>query len=96
MLEGFELINVAGDYITCDLLVWRRYRRRAPGVLELLLDANPHLAIIHKTTPFLPVGTPVRLPIDPDLLSGRAPPVEFVKIYGGTTEQRTTPTVTGG
>lgn len=81
-IEGFELVNIAGDYITCDMLVWRRYRRRAPGVLELLLDANPHLSIIHRYTPFLPVGTQVRLPIDPELLSGRPPIVEFVKLYG--------------
>ena len=82
MVEGYELVSVAGDYIAADLLVWRRYRQRAPGILELLLDANPHLAVIHRTTPFLPVGTEVRIPIDPDLLTGRPAPVEFVQIYG--------------
>lgn len=82
MIDGFELVTVAGDYIAADLLVWRRYRRRAPGILEALLDANPHLAVIHRETPFLPVGTEVKIPIDSDLLSGRPQPVEYVKIYG--------------
>lgn len=84
-VEGFELIQVAGEFITCDLLVWRRYRRRSPGVLELLLDQNPHLAPLHKLSPFLPVGTEVRIPIDPELLAGRPPTVDFIKIYGRDT-----------
>lgn len=68
---GFELFKVAGDGITADLLVWRRYRKRAPGILEIMLDANPQLAYVHRFTPFLPVGLYVRIPIDPDLLGGK-------------------------
>lgn len=82
MVDSYELVSVAGEFITADVLVWRRYRRRAPGILELLLDANPHLAPIHRETPFLPVGTEVRIPIDSDLLRGRPPRVEFIQIYG--------------
>jgi phage tail protein X len=82
MIEGYELANVAGDFITADMLVWRRYRTRAPGILESLLDANPRLAIIHQETPFLPVGTQVRIPIDPDMLAGRPKPTEYVVVYG--------------
>lgn len=85
MIEGYELVTVAGEYIAADVLVWRRYRQRAPGILEALLDANPDLAKLHRYSPFLPVGTEVRIPIDSDLLSGRPQPVEFIKIYGRNT-----------
>lgn len=81
-IRDYETVTIAGDGITADLLVWRRYRVRAPGILEALLDANPHLAAIHRETPFIPVGTEVRIPIDPDVLAGRAQPVEYVKLYG--------------
>ena len=81
-VTGYELITVSGAYISADVLVWRRYRVRAPGVLERLLDDNPHLAKLHRESPFLPVGTNVRLPIDPEILAGRPKPVEFVTLYG--------------
>jgi phage tail protein X len=70
---GFELWQVQGDGITADLLVWRRYRQPAPGILEIMLDANPQLAYVHRYTPFLPPGLYVRIPIDPDLLAGKPP-----------------------
>jgi len=72
-VTGFELYQVSGEGVTADLLVWRRYRRPAPGILEIMLDANPQLAYVHRYTPFLPVGLYVRLPIDPDLLAGKPP-----------------------
>jgi phage tail protein X len=70
---GFELFQIMGDGITADLLVWRRYRRPAPGILEIMLDANPQLAFVHRFTPFLPTGLFVRIPIDPDLMAGKPP-----------------------
>jgi len=33
-----------------------------------MLDTNPQLAFVHRFTPFIPPGTYVRVPIDPDLL----------------------------
>lgn len=70
-VTSFELVQVSGEGVTADLLVWRRYLRRAPGILEIMLDANPQLAYVHRYTPFIPPGTYVRIPIDPDLLAGR-------------------------
>lgn len=70
IISAYDYVTVQGDYVTADLLVWRRYRRYAPGILEKLLDVNPHLAKIHKSTPFLPVGTQVRIPIDFAMLKG--------------------------
>jgi phage tail protein X len=73
-VTGFELWQVAGDGITADLLVWRRYKQPAPGILEIMLDSNPQLAYVHRYTPFLPPGLYVRIPIDPDLLAGKPVP----------------------
>lgn len=70
-ITGFELMQVMGDFVTADLIVWRRYKRPAPGILEKMLDANPQLAYVHRYTPFIPPGTYVRVPIDPDLLAGK-------------------------
>jgi phage tail protein X len=50
--------------------------------LEATLDSNPHLAKIHRETPFLPVGTQVRIPIDPDVFAGRPQPVVTSTIAG--------------
>jgi phage tail protein X len=82
MVTGYELITVSGAYITADALVWRRYRARAPGMVERLLDDNPHLAKLHRESPFLPVGTNVRMPIDPDVLSGQPKSISFITLYG--------------
>jgi len=73
MIAGFELYVIASDYVTADILIWKRYRCPTPGIVEAMLDANPQMSLVHKTTPFLPVGMYVRVPIDLDLLSGTPP-----------------------
>jgi phage tail protein X len=70
-ITGFELWQVTTDYVTADLIIWKRYRRKAPGMVEIMLDANPQLAFAHRTTPFIPVGTFLRVPIDPTLILGK-------------------------
>lgn len=78
----YELVTVQGDNITVDLLVWRRYKIPAYGIVEHLLDANPHLALLHKQSCFLPIGTQVRIPIDVDIMKGRPPP-QIVRTFFG-------------
>ncbi len=58
-----ETIKVAGEGITVDLLIWRRFRKPQPGLVEQVLALNPGLAGLG---PNLPVGTPVILPVIPD------------------------------
>lgn len=70
-IDGYDLVVVESDFVTCDILVWRYYRNRAPGVVEALLDANPHLAKIHKFTPFIPAGIHVRMPVNSALIAGK-------------------------
>ena len=72
-IASFELTQVASEYVTADLIVWKKYMNRAPGMLELMLDANPQLAMVHRVTPFIPVFVYIRVPIDPDLMIGKMP-----------------------
>jgi phage tail protein X len=83
-VTSYDLVTVQADRITVDLIVWRRYRNRAPGVIERLLDDNPHLAKAHRYSPFLPIGTQVRIPIDFGILSG-APKIKSTVVLWGTT-----------
>jgi phage tail protein X len=68
---SYELWTVGTDFVTADLLAWKRYRNFAPGVVEALLAANPQLAYVHRYTPFIPAGTVVRIPINPSLMAGK-------------------------
>ncbi|WP_336801819.1 tail protein X [Kaistia sp. MMO-174] len=61
MATTFEEVKVAGEFITIDLLVWRRFKRRADGIVDRILMANPELATAGA---YLPVGTIVKIPID--------------------------------
>ena len=69
MSEVVERITVEGDGITLSLIVWRRFRRPMPGLVEQIHDMNPGLADLGA---FLPVGTtfdmPVPTPREPAIL----------------------------
>jgi len=71
----FEVYQVMTAWVTADLIVWNRYRQRSPGIMEKMLDANPQLSFGHRTSPFIPVGTLIRMPIDPGLIIGVPPPL---------------------
>ena len=60
MTETIERITVEGDDITVSLMVWRRFRRPMPGLVERVYDLNRDLADLG---PFLAVGTVVEMPI---------------------------------
>jgi phage tail protein X len=55
-----ETYRVATEGLSVDLLIWRRYRRQMPGLVERTLVLNPGLA---AKGPVLPVGTVVRIPV---------------------------------
>ena len=73
MITGWELHRITSENVTADTVIWSRYKRRAPGILEAFLDGNPQLSVVHRSTPFIPPGTYVRIPIDQDLIQGRPP-----------------------
>lgn len=56
-----ETYIVEGDGVALDLMVWRRFRRPTPGLVERVLDSNPGLADLG---PLLPAGTRLTIPID--------------------------------
>lgn len=62
MAEDTERIVVSGDMITLPLLVWRRFRRPMPGLVEATFAVNPGLADLGI---FIPPGTALDLPIPP-------------------------------
>lgn len=64
-----ETITVSADQLTLADLVWRKYRRPIPGLVEQVLNLNPGLA---QLGPYLPLGTVVILPV----LQEAARPVE--------------------
>lgn len=70
-IQSFELVQVMTDYVTADLIVWKRYRQRAPSIVEIMVDANPQLAFAHRRSPFIPVGVFLRVPIDTALILGK-------------------------
>jgi phage tail protein X len=78
-IESYDLITVGSDYRTVDNIVWRAYRGIARGMFEKTLDANPHLAKMHKHSPFLPVGAQLRIPIDPDVMANKPEPTKQVR-----------------
>jgi phage tail protein X len=83
---SYDVVTVGSDYITADMLLWRRYRNRASKMIEIMFDHNPHLAKVHRFSPFLPVGTQVRIPIDYDVLAGSPQPKASVVLWGTTPE----------
>jgi phage tail protein X len=64
-----EPVTIEGEFITVSLIVWRRFRRPMPGLVEQILDINPGLADLG---PYLPVRTtfdmPVPMPREPAIL----------------------------
>ena len=75
MSDVVETITVEGEFITVSLIVWRRFKRPLPGLVEEIFDRNPGLA---ARGDFLPVGTTFLLPIP----TPRAPAVlEPIKLW---------------
>lgn len=55
-----ETVTVEGEFLTVSLIVWRRFHRPMPGLVEQIYDVNPGLADLGQ---FLPVGTVFGMPI---------------------------------
>jgi len=85
-VTSYDLVTVGSDYITVDTILWRRYRNKARTMVERMLDDNPHLAKLHRYSPFLPVGTQVRIPIDYDIMSGAPQKKNSIVLWGTTPE----------
>jgi phage tail protein X len=60
MADLLERVTVLGEDLTVSLIVWRRFHRPMPGLVERTLDINPGLADLGH---YLPLGTEFYLPI---------------------------------
>lgn len=60
MDQVIETVTVGGDGLTVATLVWRRFKRPMPGLVEAIYDLNPGLADLGQ---ILPVGTNFDMPI---------------------------------
>jgi phage tail protein X len=55
-----EPVTVEGEFITVSLIVWRRFRRPMPGLVEQIHDINPGLSELGA---FQPVGATFDMPV---------------------------------
>ena len=60
MEQVIETVTVKGDGLTVSVIVWRRFKRPMPGLVEAIYDLSPGLADLGQT---LPVGTSFEMPI---------------------------------
>jgi len=58
--QAVETVTIEGEFLTVSLIVWRRFRRPMPGLVEAIHDLNPGLADLGT---FLPVCTTFAMPI---------------------------------
>jgi phage tail protein X len=56
----YETYVTNGDGLPLDLIIWRRYRRKTPGLVEATYGFNPGLAQLGM---FLPRGTQIKIPV---------------------------------
>lgn len=61
MSSTIETYTVQTDGLTLSRIVWNRFRRPMPGLVERILDTTPSLA---HAGAILPVGAVVQIPID--------------------------------
>jgi phage tail protein X len=60
MTPVIETVTVEGELLSVSLIVWRRFKRPMPGLVEAIYDLNPGLADLGT---WLPVGTVFAMPI---------------------------------
>ena len=60
MTPVVETVTIEGELLTVSLIVWRRFKRPMPGLVEAIHDLNPGLADLGS---WLPVGTVFAMPI---------------------------------
>lgn len=60
MSETIETVKVEREGLTLSRIIWRRFKKQVPGLVERVLDINPGLSALG---PILPVGTVIKIPI---------------------------------
>ena len=73
MSTTYETVTIRSEGFTLSRIIWRRFRRPMPGLLERTLSENAGLA---SAGLLLPVGTTFRLPI-PQETPARVPVIRL-------------------
>jgi phage tail protein X len=74
---AFELIPVTQEHVPLDLILWRRFKREVPGLVEKTLELNQNLA---DGPVYLPVGTLVKVELPAPAPRGRSA-VRVIALY---------------
>jgi phage tail protein X len=78
MTEVTERIRVTADFSTLSLMIWRRFQRPMPGLVEDTLGRNPGLADLPL---YLPVGTEFDLKIEAARTNEQADIQEAISLW---------------
>lgn len=71
---AIERVTVQGDGLTVPLIVWRRFRRPMPGLVEAIYARNRELA---ESGPYLPVGLTFEMPVPVSRDPARLDPIRL-------------------
>lgn len=74
MGELTETVTIEGEGLTVSLIVWRRFRRPMPGLVERIHALNPGLADLG---PVMPVGARFDMPIPIPRETSRLDPIRL-------------------
>lgn len=74
MTNLVETITAKGDFLTVPLIVWRRFRRPMPGLVEAIFAMNRELS---EAGPYLPIGTTFKMPIPIPREKARLDPIRL-------------------
>lgn len=75
--DVIERVRVGAEFSTLPLMIWRRFQRQMPGLVEDTLSRNPGLADLG---PYLPVGTEFDLKIE-TTAQDQTPAQEAIRLW---------------
>jgi phage tail protein X len=78
MTDVIERVRVVSEFSTLSLMIWRRFQRPMPGLVEDTLGRNPGLADLGL---YLPVGTEFDLKIEAATTNDQASIQEAIRLW---------------
>lgn len=76
--EVTEQVTVAGDLLSISQIIWRRFKKPMPGLIERTFEINPHLAALGI---YPPAGTVFLLPVPTDVDASREETLDPVRLW---------------
>jgi phage tail protein X len=78
MSDVLERIRVDAEFLTVPLIVWKKFGRPMPGLVEDTYSRNPGLS---ELGPILPVGTEFLMKIEAASVSPVAASAEQIRLW---------------